>query len=174
MPESFKVTSVASTSVAHSEIDGPMDTVKEALDTCNYLMSQSWVDHYPVSKTRPYINLGLHNIALETCCSLLEMTIHNIQQEFSDTTDHWYLIWYILSTIIGLFMTACILNSVWVHILPKKLKIMRKSKENITRDRKVCEREITTRKNIACTSNTTWAHRVESMKTQDPQQNPEQ
>ena len=88
MPESVKVTSVAGSSVAHPDIDCPIDTVKEALDSCHYLLSQSWVDHYPASKTCPYINLGLHDAALETCHSMLEMTIQNIQQEFSDTTDH--------------------------------------------------------------------------------------
>ena len=67
MPENVKVTSVASSSVAPPEIDGLMDTVKLALDTYNYLMSQSWEDHYPASKMHPYIDLGLHDAALETC-----------------------------------------------------------------------------------------------------------
>ena len=71
-------------------------------------------------------------------------------------------------------MTACILNSVWVRILARKLKIRRRRKDIITKDLEVLEREITTTRDIACTSNTTWAHRVESMKTQDPKQDPEQ
>ena len=98
------------------------------------------------------------------------MTIHNIQQDYSDTTDHWYLIWSFLSTIIGLFMTACIISTARIHILARKLKITRRSKGNITKDLEVLERDITTRKDIACTSNKIWAHKVESMKIQDPPQ----
>ena len=85
--ESVKVTGVASSSAACPQIDGPMDTVKEALDTFHYLLAQSWVDHYPTSKTCPYVDLSLHNAALETCQSLLEMTIHNIQQDYSNMSD---------------------------------------------------------------------------------------
>ena len=59
MPESVKVTSVAGSSIARPDFDGPMDTLKEALDSCHYLLSESWVDHYSASKTGPYIDLGL-------------------------------------------------------------------------------------------------------------------
>ena len=49
------VLSVANSSAYKPIIYGPMDKVQEALSTCNYLLTQSWVDHHPTSKTCPYV-----------------------------------------------------------------------------------------------------------------------
>ena len=89
-------------------------------------------------------------------------------------SDQWYLWWSVLSTIIGLFVTVCIISTAQIRILVRKLKITRKSKYNVTRDLEVLEREVMTRKDITSTSNKTWAHRVESINVQDQLQNPEQ
>ena len=91
-----------------------------------------------------------------------------MQQDYSNMSDQWYLWWSVLSTIIRLFVTVCIISTVQIRTLARKLKITRKSKDNVTKDLEVLEREITTRKDIPSTSNKTWAHRVDSMKIQDP------
>ena len=63
-------------------------------------------------------------------------------------------------------VTGCISTSrIW--ILTKKLKITRRLKDTITKDFEILKREITTKKEIASTSNWTWTHRVESTKIQD-------
>ena len=82
IPDGLKVVSVASSRASRQRIDGQMDTVKKALDTCHYLLAQSLVDHYPALKRRLYIDLDLHDAVLETCNFMLEMTIHNIQQDY--------------------------------------------------------------------------------------------
>ena len=35
------------------------DSVDEAINTCAYLLSQSWIDHYQNSNSKSYINVGL-------------------------------------------------------------------------------------------------------------------
>ena len=82
------IVSVASSSAVKPQLISPIDTIKEALDTCHYLLAQSWVAYYPASKMRPYVDLGLHAAALQTCKSLLEMNIHNVLQDYQDSLIH--------------------------------------------------------------------------------------
>ena len=71
-------------------------------------------------------------------------------------------------------MTVCIISMERICILTRKLRITRKSIDNVARDLAVLERKVMTRKDIASTSNKTWARRVDSMKVSDPSQNSEQ
>ena len=60
--------------------------------------------------------------------------------------------------VIGLLVVTGCLSTVRIRILARKLKITWKSRDTVTKDLEILEREVTTRRDIATTSQITWAH----------------
>ena len=83
----LRITLQANSSSKMPIIMGNMDMLPEALGTCNYLLSQLWVDHFPHSKTRPYVDLCLYATALKTCKGMLEMMFELIIQRYAYASD---------------------------------------------------------------------------------------
>ena len=83
------ITSQAKSSFSIPIIYRAMDTVQEALCTCHSFLSQLWVDHYSHSKSRPYVDLGLYDAAMEVCFGMLELTLEHIIHQYKYQSDHW-------------------------------------------------------------------------------------
>ena len=117
-------------------IAGNMNTMDKTMDTCQYLLSQSWVNHYPYSHKHPYIDLGLNKAAVFTCSGLLEMLM---EIKYADTSNHLYLMWSIFSTTSGvLLVIGC---SGWVRscVPVIKMKLTKKSKKLFSHDLELME-----------------------------------
>ena len=77
-----------------------MNTGEEALGTCHYLLSQNCMDHYVHFKSRPYVNPGLIDAAIEARKGMLSLTLEHIVLKYQDQSDHsWnvdggWLLWY--------------------------------------------------------------------------------
>ena len=112
--------------------------VEEAIGSCHYLLSQCWVDHYPHSKSRLYVNLGLINVALEACKGPMSPMLEHITHKYIDQLDHWYLWWSIISTIAGMLMVIGWSCTVRIRIFSLKLKLA-KNRESFQKDLEVLE-----------------------------------
>ena len=73
-----------------------IDLVEKVSSTCHYLLSQNGVDHYPHSKSRPYVNLGFMDVALKACKGMLSLTLEHTIIKYQDQSDHWYLWWSVI------------------------------------------------------------------------------
>ena len=62
--------------------------MNKALDTYEYLFSQSWINHYLYSNSKPYIYQVLFIASVLVCCGLLNIALEKQIRKHEDIKDH--------------------------------------------------------------------------------------